>query len=201
MPPRQAAEPEIQQVLPGLFGPYPTLRMTRGDLGTFRRLRMLEPGLVSFNDGKPLAPGALFGVLAFHVRDEPAGVVSFGVQPNLKKKAERNRFARIDLVIVPPGWRGLGVGRLIVECAVSFLLQNFGGRLYSISSLAAHGAVAKVLEELGFVANERPELSYVHEELRLEEKDPAAVGAEVTKKTGETLRLVFYRLRQREAVR
>ncbi len=186
----------IATELAGLFSEYPEFLLTRGDRITYRQFRNLEPNLVSVLDELVEDGETIADVLTVHDASQPMGVVSFAVNTNRLKPGRRNRYARIDLVIVDPSYRGLGVGRLLLWCVITYLLRNFGGSLYSISSLAAHPAISAVLKELSFVGTPRENANFIHEELKLENLDLPGLTDRVAGLTTSILQLLKFRRRQ-----
>ncbi len=183
--------------LPDVFSEPSRWRLRRGDLDAYQELRVREPQLVSLVDGKPNA-----GVLEALVLWEGGrlqGAVSYLVQVNLLRPPGANRFARIDIVVVPPESRGLGLGHLLLASVTAHLLRSQGELLYSISCLAAHPAVAHTLEAMGFVPGARDHLHYVHEELRLEPGAVPALAARFSREAATALRRASYTLRQRRS--
>ena len=193
-----AAPLSIGAELSGIFESYPRLGLTRGDLDTYRSFRHLEPGLVSLADGEHGAEEALLEVLVLREQEQDVGVVSFVVQPNAQKKGKLNRFARIDLVIGSNSHRNLGVGRVLLLSVNTYLLSTFGDCLYSISCLAAHPAVEKVLEESSFVGYKEEQRNFTREELKLEGLDIPALTRDFEDKTAAAVKILNYNLRQRD---
>ena len=194
-----AATPEppsqgLSDPLPDVFREPARWRLSRGDVAVYQALRATEPQLVSLLDHKPA--GALEALVLWE-SGTPLGAVSCVVQTNPLRPAEAQRFARIDIVIVPKHLRGLGLGRLLLASATAFLLQTQGPLLYSISCLAAHPAVAHALEELGFAADVRAALHYVHEELRLPPGEVPVLAERFRDEAAACLRRSAYALRQR----
>ena len=179
-----------------IFAGETLLRLTRGDMDVYQALRAQVPALVSLVDGKnPLEAAALDALVTWN-GTVALGAVSFIVQANPHKPPPRDRFGRIDIVIVPESSRGLGLGRLLLTCATLYLVRHHGPEIYSISCLAAHPAVSKILESLSFVPDDRSSKNFVHEELRLEPLDLATLDATLARKAESILQRVKYDLRQ-----
>ena len=140
-------------VLPDVFAEPSRWRLSRGDLEAYQELRAREPQLVSLLDGKP--DGGGLETLALWEGSRLQGAVSCVVQVNPLRPTAANRFARIDIVVVPAASRGLGLGRVLLAGATAHLLRSQGELLYSISCLAAHPAVAHTLEAMGFAPGAR----------------------------------------------
>lgn len=185
------------------FEPTPHLEFSFGDIATYKSLHAQALHLVSMVDelGSARDPEVL--TLRYH--GKPLGVTSFLVETNARRPAPRRKFARIDLVITHPVFRGMGVGRLLMLLVVAFLLERNGDELYSISCLAAHDAVAHVLEDIQFTERPPPprpfeEVTYKHEHLRLGEDeggiDLAAYQQDIHRMSEHNVRMVNFRLRQ-----
>jgi GNAT superfamily N-acetyltransferase len=192
--------PPVQGALDDLFAAAPRLRLSRGERDAYLALRLREPQLVSLADGRPAAAAAL-EALVLREGDAVLGAVSYGVQANPNRPPGHARYARIDIVVVPPEARGLGCGRLLLACVTAHLLRSQGGQLYSLSCLAAHPAIAHVLESAGFLPGPRTALHYVHEELRVELEGRAALAARWDGEVAAALRRVAFALRQRSVGR
>jgi GNAT superfamily N-acetyltransferase len=177
-----------------LFDPYPKFRLERNDLQQLRRLRALEPGLVS---SIPPDHQKELKVLGLYHQDQALGAVSFFCLANAQRKTKSNRFGRIDLVIADPAFRGHGVGRLLILCSLLHLFDEYHGRIYSISCLAAHVAVKKVLEDMGFISRQKGDENFTHEEFPIGSLDEeTALRGQVQSRAEENARSVNYRLTQ-----
>lgn len=184
-------------LLEDLFADHPKFRLTLGNTDIYRQFRSREPHLVSIVDELPKSQLLLADVLVLHWGGAAIGAASFALQANPQKRERRRRYARIDLVIVPPGFRGVGVGKLLLLAVVTHLLRAHGPSLYSISCLAAHPAVGDVLEGCGFAATPRDHLHYVHEELKLADPEAERLAMEMSDRIRPVLQIVKFRLRQR----
>jgi hypothetical protein len=104
----------IQEAL----GAFELVRLPASEMQGFRAL---EPSLVSVADKQSTPPEAhwVVGVEAF---GQVLGVTSCVVDINTVKPDARQRYGRIDLVIVPPKHRGLGISR--VMCIPSAALPD-----------------------------------------------------------------------------
>ena len=182
--------------LAAIFRSYPRLKVSLGDEALYRRFRLREPSLVSCLDEQSSRSGAGLHFLVIHCNAEPAGVVSLVIQTNTQKRTARNAFARVVLVIVSETYRKLGLGRVLVISALIHLLEKFGSRLYSISCLAAHPAIEKILEQVGFQRSDRPNRSFVHEELKLADKDIDEVLETMTTSAAAAAQAANFRVRQ-----
>ena len=183
------------------FHSFPHLSLTSGEEDIYHRFRNREGTLVSCLDdssAKRIFPD--FEVLVFHSRGIPCGVVSLAVGTNRKKKDRRNQYGRIDLVIVDPEYRRLGISRVLVLAAVRWLLDHFGRTLYSVSCLAAHTAIARIFEaDLAATASEREGTNFVHESLTISEETSSQLQKSVTQQLADAVQVTAYRLRQKES--
>lgn len=179
-----------------LFELFPNLELTSGNHPLYQRFRCLEPQLSSCLDDMPekLEPA----VLALEEKGNPLGMVSVVVIENQYKTRPANQYARIDLVIVDPNSRNLGIGRLLVLCTITYLLRTQGNRLYSISCLAAHEAMEKILKDLSFQERPGKEENFWRGELKLETIDLEILARRFAEQTSECLKRTNFRLRQRQ---
>lgn len=177
-----SAEPEILYVIvpvterlslraTSCAAPFSNLHIDLTDDAQYRRFRQIEPELVSYADDQRSGAAPRMEYMALSHCQEPAGVLSLVIQKNAMRRQSDNLFARIDIVVVAPRFRGLGFGKLLVLVALVHLLEAYEGRLYSISSLAAHPAIERILEHVGFTGTPRSKRTFVHEELKLEAVD------------------------------
>lgn len=181
--------------LADIFAPFPRFRLQNRQTAVYRQFRILAPSLVSLRDDAP-ANSESGDELALFVQDEPVGVVSYCVSENKNRKVGAAAFARIDLVITHPAYRGKGYGKVLLLAALTCLLRDSGDRLYSISCLAAHPAIAKMLEELGFHGELRDGQNFKLETLNLNAGDAARSEKAFSRKLTDSLRASNYRFRQ-----
>lgn len=153
---------------------------------------------MSIVDGMAGEDAGALDALVLSRENTTVGTVSYLVRENPHKSGKRNRFARIDLVITVERYRTLGAGRALLLCVIVHLLRSWGERLYSISCLAAHPAVEKTLENLGFESEAKENLNYVHEELKLEGRDSEALAEHFAGLADAALKKLNYNLRQRD---
>lgn len=192
---RKGSKGKGDGILADVFGEDPWFFLEQGGLNIYQGFRHQEPNLVSIVDGKPEMAKAL-DALVLHMNGHPVGAVSYLVQTNTRKTPPGNRYGRIDIVIVPASSRGSGLGRLLLLCANLVLLRNHGPSLYSISCLAAHPAVAVVLESVGYTPEHRENTDFVHEELRLEGQHHHSIERDFTGYLTRSFQAVRYGLRQ-----
>jgi len=84
--------------------------------------------------------------LAADPLDHPVGMVSLSHRPQLKLKG---RIATIDELIVLPDWRGKGIGKELLERAVT-RVKVLGCKRLEVSTLAGPEGAA-FMKKLGFV--------------------------------------------------
>ena len=178
---------------PEQFSSYPRLALARGDEVTFSRLHSVEPALVSLSDDND-DERSIFTILC---DGRPEGALSIVGRENPRRPPPRRSYARIDIVVVAPHARGMGLGRILILSALSYLLRDHGPDLYSISSLAAHGAVSHTLEDVGFVGEERADQNFTLMKIDVDSKGIPPLQARLTEATEEALKKAAYRIRQR----
>lgn len=188
--------PSSNVELESIFAPFPRFQLKSRQTEVYRRFRILAPTLTSILDDAPAASSRNSDMLALYDRGEAVGVASFCLVKNGARKSGAGEFARIDLVITHPSCRGKGYGRLLLLSALTYLLEKSGDRLYSISCLAAHPAIAKVLEDLGFNGERREGRDFKLETLNLGSGDGARRLKEYSGKLAAHLKIVDYRARQ-----
>lgn len=182
-----------------LFNAVPGLRLTWDDRDIYRQLRSQEPHLVSCVDDASQHFGNTMELLGLQCAARPVASLSIILQTNRYRPPGHALYARIDLVMVDPRERGLG--RLLLLSALTHLFHTHGTQLYSISCLAAHPAVAHILEGAGFTPRATNENDFQHEEIRLDSLSGSELAALLTQSTGKTaeaLRLIQFRLRQQQ---
>lgn len=177
-----------------LVDQYPRMKIKRATMKLLNRYRATEPGLV--NSAKEDTPVEVF-VLEYD--DEPLGVTSFFIQTNPFRKKHENLYARIDLVIVPKHHRGFGVARALVLCVLVYLIKVYKDRLYSISCLAAHKAIEKILQDLQFNAKAAEEKNFVQEELGVTRSSCERILLRFNHEADLALKAVNYRFRQEQS--
>lgn len=179
-----------------LCKPYPRLSLTLGDELAYRRFRTLEPSLISCIDEHAGSEVRQVQYLVVQCESVPAGVLSLVVQANACRRTSACLFARIDLVIVQNCYRGLGLGKLLVLSSIVQAIDAYADRLYSISCLAAHGAMAKILERVGFARTERENRNFIHEELRLDRGNIAELTERFVAEARAAAQAANFRIRQ-----
>lgn len=188
---------DARSELPECFGAFPRFQLKSRQPEVYRRFRILAPNLTSLLDEAPAAdPESSSDALALYDHGEAVGVASFCLVRNEARRSGAREFARIDLVITHPSSRGKGYGRLLLLAALTYILEKSGGRLYSISCLAAHPAIAKVLEDLGFSGERRAGRDFTLETLALGAGDAARLRKDFSARLTAHLRIVNYRARQ-----
>ena len=155
--------------------------------------RAREPGLVSSaRDGSDVK------VVLLEYDGALLGIASFFLETNARRTTTANLFARVDLVIVPGSHRRRGVARALLLCVLTYLLSVHGHRLYSISCLAAHDAIVKILSDEGLRTRPVPERHFTHAELPITGQTRASVRDRIARDAARAVQTVNYRLRQGE---
>lgn len=212
----------VGSALPSVFRRYPELELGYVKDRTYRQLRIIEPDLVSCLDGQtasqagcakpvqrstagaPVCGLELLGVS--HRGDQLAdastmlGVLSLVTQCNEHRSPAHNVYMRIDLVIVSPTFRGLGVGRVLTLSSILHALDVWEGRLYSISCLAANPAMERILKEVGFVSRDRKDRQFVHEELKIESASIDRIRQSILERLAAALHLLNFRAHKQQKV-
>lgn len=183
-------------ILADIFAPFPRMDISLGDDALYKRFRCLEPALVSCLDDCDLNDASKVDYLAVSCEGQPAGVASLVVRTNDRRALPDNMFGRIDLVIVAPNFRGRRLGRLLTLCSIVHLLNRFGPGLYSISCLAAHVAMEKILESVAFIRSERQDSNFVHEELSLDHATWRKARSDMQTEAIAAARAADFRIRQ-----
>lgn len=184
----------VSSELVDIFESFPNLELTQGNLTAYNKFRCHEPGLVSCLDGSEEKQEP--EVLLIEGNSKPLGVLSLVVKKNKYKAYPANQYARIDLVIVNKSSRSLGIGRLLIFCAITYLLRTRGNRIYSISCLAAHKAVEKVLKDLSFQGPQEQDKNYWQGTFQLEGLDTEELTCRFVEQTSLCLKKTNFRLRQ-----
>lgn len=176
--------------------PFTRINITLEDKALYQRFRCMEPSLVSCLDQIKETDDTEIRYFIVRIDNEIAGALSLVTQTNNQRRSKDNAFSRIDLVIVPDAFRRLGLGRILTHAAILYAIERVGWRLYSISCLAAHKAMEKILEEFGFTGQQREDKGFVHEELKLENMDREALRNQAEEQIQEALQRTNYKLRQ-----
>lgn len=174
-----------------LFAAHPRLTLRWGTQEVLKRFRAGEPGLVSSARATTDVK-----IVLLEYAGTPLGVASFFLEKNTRRATGDNLFARVDLVIVSESQRGRGVARALVLCVLTYLLGVHGDRLYSISCLAAHDAIVKILCDEGFQTRVVSERHFTHAELRVTAQSRTGVHDRYARDAARALQSVNYRLRQ-----
>ena len=159
--------------LKNLFELFPDLSLAKAENALYKNYRYSEPHLVSCSDN--FSGEEKEEVLVIRDKDQPLGVVSMLIRGNSNKPVPPKSYARLDLVIVDKKYRNLGIGHLLIVCALLFILRTWKQQIYSISCLAGHGTVEKFLKELSFQDHARKEKKYWQGTLSLIENSPEAL--------------------------
>lgn len=182
-----------------LLKPFPDLQLTQAEKALYRNFRYSEPNLVSCTDnfeGKQEEE-----VLVLLEKGQPLGVVSMVIQENLNKQTSRKSYVRLDLVITEKKYRNLGIGRLLMVCALIYILKTRGQQIYSISCLAAHKTVEKFLKKLSFQDHPRKEKKFWQGTLNLEEESLQPLLDSYLEKAETCFKWTAYHLEKAENLR
>lgn len=189
--------PMPYNLLSALTEDFPNISLRLVDSAVYRSFRNLEPGLVSVLDKMSLKEMDRLEVLAFLYKDEPVGIVSLITALNEHRKVARNFYARVDLVIVRPEYRKLGIAAAIVLSTLAFALEARGKELYSVSCLAAHPAIENILRKFGFL-EKRKEDMFVLLEKSIEDAEVQSLQENLYERAAEACHLANYKIRQQE---
>jgi len=174
----------------------PATRM--GTESEFRRFRSLESSLVSVLDHESSAPDRATFYVISAVGSEDAALASFVLETNPRRPPESDVYGRVDLVITSDAFRSLGLAKVIVLAGIQQMMLRLGGRLYSISCLAAHVAIEKILLDLGFEGDRREERGFRHLSIRLDDERSQDMPMKIEERLNAALRVAKYRIRQRK---
>lgn len=190
--PAKPAKDKIAQ----LYGSFPSSEIRFGEFDMFASAHAREAHLGStYHEDMEEAKGTL-EVLCLYHKDQLMGSLSFFLKKNDMKKCEADHFARIDIVIVEKEFRNIGIGKLLVFTAIKYLLDRWGRGIYSISCLAAHAAMEKILEQIGFRGEQRANENFKRETISLGEMGPDEFSSLIDERVSGSMQLVRYRLRQ-----
>lgn len=174
----------------------PLIRL--GTAAKFRRFRTLEPALVSVLDHPaPDSDQAAF-YLVSTLDDDDAALASFVCETNGKRPTSSNVYGRIDLVITVPQFRSLGLAKFLVLAGILQLVLGLGPRMYSISCLAAHAAIEKILLDVGFEGDRREGQGFRHLSIRLDDENRDAIRQDIEQRLITAAKIAKYRMRQRK---
>jgi len=138
-----------QSILHSILKGYDQLNIKLNDEEVFNELSLTEPTLVSsFSKNSNIEQR--YETLIIYYGEHLVGGISFFIAKNNMRKNKSNLYGRIDTVIAPKRFRKNGISRALILFAIHYINLTFGARLYSISCLAAHDAISRVLEGLQF---------------------------------------------------
>ena len=179
-----------------LYKDFPHAELRFSEFDKFAIAHRREPHLGSSYNDDPEKGQGIFDVLCLYYKGAQVASLSFFVEKNKMKRQEPDHFARIDIVIVENEFRRLGLGKLLVFTAIKYLLDRWSARIYSISCLAAHDAMAKILDGIGFHAEQRPEENFIRATISFDEVNQDEFSALINSRLEDSIQLVRYRLRQ-----
>ncbi|CCQ90489.1 hypothetical protein NITGR_290089 [Nitrospina gracilis 3/211] len=186
---------EAGQSVENRVATYPQMQVLEGDMTTFKRFRFLEPGLVSLLDSNPTALENHHKVLVLVYKNDPLGCISLVHLPRMDTLNRVFYNARLDLVIVANGFRGMGIGRSMMLMGMYYLLETLGDSLKSISAATPHPAADRVLQSLEFTLLPSQDGS-LHRTLDLKGLDRPGLLHVIRDKTDESLKRMHYTLRR-----
>ena len=119
--------------------------------------RRLDEGNESSKQGELVAlyfdqykkSSSCYPILGIRIEKEPMACCAYGVTKNPNLSPPHQLYARIDIVIVNRILRRQGWGRVLVYTALDQIMDQWGEKIYSISSLCAHKGMRKILESVG----------------------------------------------------
>ena len=179
-----------------LFEPYEDLLLAKAGKSTYQSFRNKEPQLKSCSDG--FEGHHEEEILLLYGQGKPMGVASLAIRKNINKPRYPKIYVRLDLVIVDEKYRNLGVGRLLILCCLLLVLGTKGKYIYSISCIAAHETVEKILKELGFEEKKREGEESWQGFLNLEEKNYESLQKNFVAKAKTSIQATVARLRNSE---
>ncbi|CAI2719294.1 GNAT family N-acetyltransferase [Nitrospina watsonii] len=177
---------------------YPHMALQFGDVTTFKRFRFLEPGLVSLLDTSPTALQENHNVLVLIYKNDPIGCISLVAFPRVDSQQRISYNARLDLVIVPNGFRGMGIGRCLIHLGLGLLLETLEDSLQTLSASTQHPAVDRVLQCLEFTLIPCSQDGSLRRTLDLQGLDRPGLLHVVHDKTNESFKRLHDNLRRLE---
>lgn len=186
----------MPEILQDYTSEFPRLKLFYADQVLYSQFRAREQQLVSVLDkGKH---DALHRVIALEAYEDNIGMTSFTLHENSMRPDKRKHYARVDLVIVPDVFRGLGASKIVVLACLIDLLREFGDRIYSISCLAGHDAIAHILSQLGFTENRQKKDDFRHFEQKVSDDTSSELFAYYDQQLKYSLQSTNYKCRQRQ---
>ncbi len=179
-----------------LFDNFPSTELRFGEFDKFAGAHAREAHLGSSYKENMAEGKGTRDVLCLYHQGQLMGCLSFFLEKNEIRKSEADHFARIDIVIVEKAFRNIGIGKLLVFTAIKYLLDRWGQGIYSISCLAAHAAMAKILEQVGFEGEQRFEEDFKRETISFSDTGTEAFSALISERVAGSIQLTRYRLRQ-----
>jgi GNAT superfamily N-acetyltransferase len=161
----------------------------------------IESAYIDHYDGED----SRYGIVGGFWKGELLGVSAFGVVENpyfrvhsADPSGKRRAYGRVDVVVVLPVYRGFGVGRWVMEASLRYMLMNWPGSLYSLSTVAAHKAIAHILSSYGFDIVSRADSEEEKVSLAIDdEREPALLGM-LAERAENNAKRVFFKFRQSE---
>ena len=142
-----------------------------------------------------------YGVMAAFWKEEPLGVSSFAVINNPTRALQtgdnhRRWYGRIDVMVVPPEFRGFGLARWVMTANLLYMLETWPGAIYSLSTMAAHPATSRILFSYGFETVQREGFKEPHAACEVSEENEAPLVATLRKWMAVQGQRTFFKMRQ-----
>lgn len=181
-----------------VFKNFPSSEIRFGEYDVFGSAHAREAHLGSSYKEDTEEGKGTYDVVCLYYEDQVMGSLSFFLEKNeiRAEKGKADHFARIDIVIVEKEFRNIGVGKLLVFTTIKYLLDRWGQGIYSISCLAAHAAMAKILEQVGFESEQRASEDFRRETISFGDDGIEAFSAFIDERVSGSMQLTRYRLRQ-----
>lgn len=179
-----------------LFAKLPASEIRYGEADKLLSAQHREPHLEGSYKGNLREANDDVEVLSLYLDGEFAACLSIFLEKNNMKNDEADHFARIDIVIVEDNFRKMGLGKLLVMTSIKYVLDRWGPKLYSLSCLAGHEAMAIILEDVGFKGEQRRNEEYKRETLSFNDVDQDEFSSFIDTRVADTIKLVRYRLRK-----
>ena len=182
-----------QTKLKEIINEYDKLKIELDNDEVFSKVRSSEPALVSSFTSKPTIDQKLETIVITYDGCHVGGI-SFFTYKNEMRKNDRNLYSRIDIVVVPRLYQGLGISKMLILLAIQHLNLTYDKRMYSISCLAAHKAIEKVLEGLEFIGTQDEDKNFKRESISFDDIDYNAFKLMIDKNISSVIHKVNYNL-------
>ena len=177
-----------------LFSGNERLEVYDLDKSSFLRFRTQESQLHSlFDDQKELVLDGFY----LKIDGKDGAMVSLASALNIQRNS-RNIYVRIDLIVVRPEFRSIGLARYILLAALVRIVESLPRNLYSISCLAAHSSIEHLLESLNFQLEKRDSEDFTRCVLSIDERSIDTHSHRFKCELEKAQGVFNYKLRQRE---